>query len=245
MPKVMSWPRMLLQVAATWFGVRPARSARRVRRRRSTSLGALAPAPPARRRVRCTRSSPRRSRARAPRRRSAARRGRRATAAGRRRAARAAFAPSTRNDSLRRWILTSNAAAIVRRCSSRLPAEVGEAGVVGRDEGVAKDHGGGRGVKRDCRSTYRAISPSAAGRTRAAGEAPAQSAAMRACFVTAVAARGTAAVRRLLLVLALGLLAPASWAAPATITLDTALVVAAPGPRRRRRIRSRCPTTGR
>src|SRR6185436_18034696 len=34
------------------------------------------------------------------------------------------FAPSTRNDSLRRWILTSNAAAIVRRCSSRLPARL-------------------------------------------------------------------------------------------------------------------------
>ena len=38
MPKVMSWPRMFFRYA-TWFGVRPARSVRRVRRRRSGAAG--------------------------------------------------------------------------------------------------------------------------------------------------------------------------------------------------------------
>ena len=71
--------------------------------------------------ARVARSSPRGSRARARRRRSAAPPGRRAAAAARPRARRWPLAPSTRNDSLRRWILTSNAAASVRRCSSRLP----------------------------------------------------------------------------------------------------------------------------
>ena len=143
MPKVMSWPRMFFRYA-TWFGVRPTRSARRVRRRRSgpacaVRAGSAIAVAGAARAARSRRSSPRGSRARPPRRRSAARRGRRAAAAARPRARRGPWRP-------RRGTIVAALDLDVegrgdRLAGARRSCRRGwRAGRCRRDEGVAKDH---------------------------------------------------------------------------------------------------------
>ena len=145
MPKVMSCDRMWRRYC-TWFGVRPARSARRVcsttatRCRRRSARGCALP--PASARLTACASS-----------------GRDALFVQRRPAAAnacsaRALAPSTRKAASRRVMRTSSAASIVRRCASSRAAQVGQPPVVERREGVAKDHGEAR-ARRHCQASVR------------------------------------------------------------------------------------------
>ena len=143
MPNVMSWPRMFFRYW-TWLGVRPARSARRVRRRRSTSPASGAPPALFAHRLE----------------------DRELDLLGADRPRRPAVEMLQQHDralgvalgALDAERLVAALDLDVERGLDRaqvlveIAGQVGEAVVVGRDEGVAKDHVRRRGARgRDCR----------------------------------------------------------------------------------------------